>query len=509
MGHTSSDHSSDPEQRLPPRVLGQRKNKPTKTKRLPWYRHTAWFIPLVACVVFAVLIVGGLVVRQVIVLVRGENTPADVGEGVTARNGSSPPSGAGVATDEPTASLESSDPGYLVLLAAAAKEPGRKLPKVLLVGRHREMFPTLESAVEVAIPGDFIEIRTNGPLQVRRVTREFDSKSTRPLTIRAGRGFQPVLKSADANQVNVKDADRNRVNVRNLSLIVRGLHFAGSATKTSSLLSSQSGDVTCEDCSFTSVSALTLNNETSEHHPARTSFRRCLFRASNTIAVSGPNVIVELVDSAFVHSVAGNHSIVVPKLADNLTLEMHNCTFASSYLLRVMIESDWPTTPINFKMHRCIFSVTACCPGFVDLNIPGGPLSQNTPADRDAFLKTFRQFDISDNLVGLYGENTFASGNGGYLTFTSLRADPTHRVGVLGFPLEQNVDFSPRYQQANVFLHSGDKEKIALGNEILRSFLPEDLVPKPEGLWAEQMAVGIRYGCDPAKLPVPPPATLQ
>ncbi len=502
MIRPSSDRSPEPEPRLPPRVLGQRKKKPRNTKQLPWYRHTAWFIPLAACVMFAVLIVGGLAVRQVIILIHGA-APAEVGDGVTGSNGDVAVAGAGggsAKNDEPPVSLASSEPGYEVLPPAAAKEPGRKLRKMLLVGPHRDMFPTLESAVEVAIPGDFIEIRTNGPLEVRSITREFEIKSPQPLTIRAGRGFQPVLRPVVGYLVNVK----------NMALVVRGLHFARSI-QGGGVFSSQFGDVTCEDCSFTSVSALSLSNDAGEGKPARASFRRCLFRATCTIAVFGPNVTVELVDSAFVGA-RGSGAVAVNKLADNMTVEMRNCTFAQSHLFGTVIVGNWPAIPITFKMHRCIFSVISCCPTLVAINIPASNFSDNVPAAHDAFTKTFREFDVADNLVW-YWDSWFASVNGSLLMATASPTDPTRRVAPPGIPFEfpraQFVDFGPRYTQAQGFMFSGDSQKVALAPEILRSFLPEDLVPKPEGLWAEQMAAGIRYGCDPAKLPVPPPATLQ
>ncbi len=138
-----SDSSPEPKQRLPPQGLGQRKNTPTKTKRLPWYRHTAWFIPLAACVVFAVLIVGGLAVRQVIILIQ-RAVPAEVGDEATGQNGDAAVpvvGGESAMIDEPLASLESREPGYDALPPAAAKGRGRKLPKRLPLGALQLLVP--------------------------------------------------------------------------------------------------------------------------------------------------------------------------------------------------------------------------------------------------------------------------------------------------------------------------------------------------------------------------------
>jgi hypothetical protein len=193
-----------------------------------------------------------------------------------------------------------------VLPPKAAKEPGRKIARMLLVGPGPDMCPTLEAAIEAAVPGDVIDIRTNGPLSVPGVTRKFDAKQSLPLTIRGGHGFQPVVKGSV-------------VTLTNLDLVVRRVHFSG--TDGRAALTMQSASLTGEDCSFT-LSGASLNNEPGGGPAVRAAFRRCLFRTSQ-VSVAGPNVTVELVDSAFVRSTSSRPTIFVPKLADDADRDEH------------------------------------------------------------------------------------------------------------------------------------------------------------------------------------------
>jgi hypothetical protein len=175
--------------RLPPKVIGRPRGNRKKVARTPWYRHVAWLNPTVACVIFAVLIAGAVGVRQVIIVLRGrstESTAAEVetGAGLAAEDGSPD-----YANDD---LLQSSEPGLEVLSPPAAKQPGRKLPKMLIVGRHPGMFPSLVEAMQYAIGGDIIEIRDNGPLYIEPGKAVWEGKEG-TLTIRAGKGFQPVL----------------------------------------------------------------------------------------------------------------------------------------------------------------------------------------------------------------------------------------------------------------------------------------------------------------------------
>ncbi len=506
MIRPSSDRSPQPERRLPPRVLGKRKKTPTKAKGLPWYRHTAWFIPLVACVVFAVLIAGGLAVRQVIVLIRGE-APGDVGEGVTDQNGAAPPSVTGAAAgsrDKAPALLESSEADYEILPPKAAKEPGRKLRKMLLVGQHPEMFPTLEAAVAVAIPGDIVEIRTNAPLLVRNAIRAFDEQiKGAAITIRAGKGYDVVLRWTGAWMIELKN-----VHVR-FSDIHFTAHPGGAAVR------SANGSVAFERCSFTRTHAVQVRNELGLGNPLHVEFDRCLVRTGPTLACSGPDIHVRMNESAV--AMGSPFAFDGPGSADNHSLMIRQSTFIHAYLLRFYLQDGFPTTPLEFRMEKSIFAILVCCPKLVHMHVPGPDLRNAKPDVglkffHDTFPRLFRTFDVADNLTGFWG-GAWGEINYHSLTATPSPSDESRLFVAEGFPVEmpynRNVLFNDksRTHQAHVL---GYKElKYDEMNALMAGTVPQDLVPHPDDFASQKLKAGVRYGCDPAKLPVPPPATLE
>ena len=163
---------------VPERRLPSAPRKPQPALRQLVAKHTSWLVPVAACVVFVVLIAGILGVRKIIIRKAGETVAL-----VKRVLGTGGPEAATSLEDqvgdkeqasEEQASLEPDEPGLEVLPPAAAKLPGRKLPRLLFVGRHPQMFQSLAEAVKVVIPGDIIEIRTNGSAggARRRVARE-------------------------------------------------------------------------------------------------------------------------------------------------------------------------------------------------------------------------------------------------------------------------------------------------------------------------------------------------
>ncbi len=62
--------------------------------------------------------------------------------------------------------------------------------------------------------------------------------------------------------------------------------------------------------------------------------------------------------------------------------------------------------------------------------------SLTSPQDEPAISRRVVRFVVSDKLVGLFGEKTFARVNDGYLTVMGTRADPKRRVAASGFPFE-------------------------------------------------------------------------
>jgi hypothetical protein len=106
------------------------------------------------------------------------------------------------------------------------------------------MFHFLEDAVAVAIPGDTIEIRTNRPMLVGGAeVRVKEKVKDAPLTIRAGRRYEPVLRAG---------SDRPMVKVTNVDLKLVGLHFAV-ATHDVSCLDIDNCGVTAERCTVTGL----------------------------------------------------------------------------------------------------------------------------------------------------------------------------------------------------------------------------------------------------------------
>jgi hypothetical protein len=178
-----------PRHGLPPRVVRGGKGGQFKAGRRnqPWYRNVAIAVPLVDCAFFALLLAGIFGVPRLILLVRGQPAAEAQVPGAT-----------GLAADlirddevDADPQLASSEPGYRVLTARAAKVPGRTVGKLLLVGPHAQMFPTISEAFAISVPGDIIEVRTNGPLLERGAARDFPDyrySTARPITLRAGKG---------------------------------------------------------------------------------------------------------------------------------------------------------------------------------------------------------------------------------------------------------------------------------------------------------------------------------
>ena len=221
--------------------------------------HSAWLVPLAACVVFVMLIFTALGVRRVIILLRMDsNDGAAIAENGSERGAADEATMDSVDEDGRGLSLESSEPGYEVLPPLAAKKPGRTLPKMLLVGPHKQMFPSLSAAAKLAIPGDIIEIRTNGPLVEPGAELHAKQKPKgTPIIIRAGRGFQPVVRGA--------------ISIANVDVHLIRIHFATIS------LSSEDSSWLMEQCSITGGICSTVNAK-GANDPLQVRMDRCFFR---------------------------------------------------------------------------------------------------------------------------------------------------------------------------------------------------------------------------------------
>lgn len=309
--------------RRPPRVgsPSKRKSKPSTPK--PWYRHAPWVLPTLVCMTFAVLIAGAVGVRRVIIVMRAPPPASPV---VTPPE--PPPSAPVHSEPDPPVVVETTPPvaddtaevehALDILPPPAAKEPGRKLPRTLLVGPGPNMFPGVAEAMQYVISGDVIEIDTNGPLLVGGVKLAADDKQGVDLTIRAGAGFQPVLRSA---------ADR-MFEFHNARVLLEQIHFATCGYEHPKFIFTiHGGELTAQACSYTLirgtqpysglVSFVSLNaadedtlKQTADAADPRVKLENCFIRSEEsilTVEVSAPQCTVHEINCLIV----GGHGLNV------------------------------------------------------------------------------------------------------------------------------------------------------------------------------------------------------
>ncbi|HUG91550.1 MAG TPA: hypothetical protein VML55_11980 [Planctomycetaceae bacterium] len=488
--------AQNPRRRLPPKVLGNSSRQRTKQPpRKPWYRHAPWVLPTLVCVVFAVLIAGVAGVRQVIVLVQG-TAGADAPE--TPARGSADEDAAGgldgsfVDADDGRVSLASNEPGLEVLPPAAAGQPGRKLPRLLLVGRHPQMFKSVSESVAVAVPGDVIEIRTNGPLLESGAELKLERREPgKGLTIRAGQGFQPVLRP--------DQPQRTIVRLTNSDLTLSGLHVTSAVP--CRLASVENGNVVIEHCSVTSipprggVHVLAVKN-TSEL-PLNVVIDRCLTRGRPQFSFAGPAIQLTLRESAFV----GGQHLLVMAAAEDQSLTIQNCTFINCYLLTWPVDAGWPQKPLSVRMEGSLFALLSCCATLFDVRVPKSDSLADPDDYRDALRRALREFRARDN-VAQFWEGWAAVSQGGNLG--RFIREPV--FGDEHPPIDDTLRFGSRIEQVRSMIHKqGNPPETAA---VIASVVPQDLVPVSQGILAERVALGRRYGCDVARLPVPPASTL-
>ncbi len=161
------------------------KERRRKKRRKPfWLRHLAWLVPLAGCVLLLALILAIPPLRRTIF--RQSEAAEDSQAAQSGKQKISIPG-----WDLPEDDVEEKEK-LEVLPPEAARQSGRKLAKLLLVGPGKSMFPTLAEALKVAIGGDRIEIRTNGPLLLEPGKTVWQATQG-TLTISGGKRFQPIL----------------------------------------------------------------------------------------------------------------------------------------------------------------------------------------------------------------------------------------------------------------------------------------------------------------------------
>jgi hypothetical protein len=399
-----------------------------------------------------------------------------------------------------------SKPGTEVPPAPAARLPGRKLPRILLVGPDKEMLPTLAEAFKVATAGDIIEIRTNGPLIESGVELRVKEKpKDAPLVIRAGRGFQPVLAGRSGRSlqsVAIPGFAPYDLRFANVDLQLTGLHFTGAN------LDTYQSSVTLDRCTCTRV-RLNVSNSKGRDEPVQILVDRCLVRDS-TIRSSGASIGVTLRESGFANGFMFDrlaHLLSFDSREDQ-ALDIQQSTFYNVLILRLDAHDKWPTPPFSFRMDRSVVGVCQqvlkpnSLPWLVDLTVPQGSISERgMPGANDAFRQAFGQGRARDN---------FANYQVGCVSVREFLTPGSMRFIIKGVTLDfpqddQTLRFGKRLEMARL-LQKGITDALL---SLPGTALPEDLVVSSTGPMAIRMNEGIRYGCDVTQLPVPPPATLE
>jgi hypothetical protein len=482
--------------------------------RPPWWRHSPLAVPIIACLVFVVLIAGGLAVRKVIILLRSPSQSPPI---VNDSPAGSPVQGSGPAAAATTAAAPvtgspATEPDLAVLPPLAAKEPGRRLPRLLVVGETADMFPSIEKATEVAISGDVIEVRTNRPMVVGPV--HYDAKDKEKgddLTIRAGKGFQPVLRVGGWAMFAFA----------NTRALIQGLHLVhnvNNSIHTGFFGIFGNGRLNLQDCSITAARKPGLVTFLAVCHAddrgiskASIVFERCTIRGQELVIIHGPPVESTIVINnclvftrnnviTFLHAPAPVDIGRVVRLQNNTLIAGGQIGFG-------------PSAPLGNA--DVLLSLSADANVFVTFGDVLFYQGLSTPTWKSLFGTTYR-WSGRDNLF---------SGVGGHATLQSYKGT------VASENLDQNIVVKLNLLEWNS-LWGGNAE---VGSEIdaalfARPFVlslpgvpiwempfgpdvwtaaPTDFALQPVGAVARFAARGVRVGCDVTRLPVPPAATLE
>ena len=322
--------------------------------RLPSYRHLTILISVCACVAFAILIGGTVVVRTVILR---NQQPLESAPIAPISEPGEPSQTAPVADHTPVAAIPEEPKSDVVpptvRPAHADNRPGAKLAKMLLVGPGKDMLPTVSDAIRAAGPGDIIEVRTNGPLLELGAELKRDQRVEQaPVTIRNGNGFQPVVRLGK---------ERELYDVKNVDLVVVGLHFV--SNRIAHLLKVERGHVTITGCTFNcprqgaNFRAIEFQNPPASLESFRATFERCFLRDSLFGWMRGPHLTVAVTECGFL-------GLRQPNLVDCL-LDVENvvvvdhCTFIKSDLLLVHVPKvrQWAKAPITCQINHSVLGV--------------------------------------------------------------------------------------------------------------------------------------------------------
>jgi hypothetical protein len=369
--------------------------------------------------------------------------------------------------------------------------------KLLLVGRHAQLFQTVGEAFAAAIPGDTIEIRGNGPFLETAAEREFkEYQPGAPITLRAGKGFQPV--------VQMGHTEGAVYCMRNADLAVSEVHLTSQAGGT--WFQIHEGQVSLADCTVTAIpveglwpGCLVCRVITTSRlaRPRRVSFERCFSRnGSNLAAITGPDVAVGITDRV----VQGGMGVVSFTANENHSVKILRSTFLGSYVMQCTQDGQgWPAERMRFRMQQSIFGHIACCPHLVRLTLPASVTIRSTEQAHAAFQLAFQEI-AAESCVATYWEGWGSIDHGPaqfWLRDAGFAVIPPH---------DQALRFSEPIEEARTLTHvKGDQLSAGKVTSALR---PADFEVASSGPLADLRSAGVQCGCDVSRLPVPPDATL-
>ena len=480
-----------------------RRGRKKRSTPMPWYRHLSILISIGACVAFAVLIGGTVVIRTVIL--RIQPPP---------QNDASIPNVEPPVASEPVPSKVSNPVASIseepkkedtvpeVLPALADSKPGGKLARMLLVGPGKDMFPTISAAIKSAAPGDIIEVRTNGPLL--ELGTELKSKTRRkgvPLTIRGANGFRPV--------VRVKSP---LILSENIDVLVSGMHFVSNGS--ANLLWVNDGNVSVQDCSLSCIQTRPgqlmvlyhiASRDTAEQF--QVSFERCFLRESSFGSlVSGRSAFVAK-DCGYI----GIHGSVLIncELAENNSAAFEKCTFIRAWMMTATVRepTQW-TTPFTCRVSNSILGHLLVPPRAIQISSSPSFQPTNAATAMNGVTRLFklegshsvRQLDLNTSGDPRMPDllQSWVGVGGMHLKFPIAPTIPT---------LDSSIRFGEGIERVR-FL-TGPGGDLPSARALCRSLLPDQLLVTSTGPLADLRNGGIVVGCDVSLLPVPPPITLE
>lgn len=474
----------------------------TKKKRsVPWYGHLSILITIGVCVAFAVLIGGTVLVRKVILTVR---QPAE--------NVTPPPSVESTPAVQPAPALAiepvmatTEEPKEIVVPAEvqpvpASEKAGAKLAKMLLVGGGKDMFPTISAAIKAAVPGNIIEVRTNGPLLETGADLKFKERvKGQPIVIRKGDGFEPVIRVAPLGSL---------VQSRNVDLIISGMHFVSS--KVAHVVQMEEGNLSMTDCTLSNFESGFLGGvrhlgsaESTEQF--QISFERCFLRESTFGTLSRPRCAFYAKNCGGMGM--GGGGVISCTLGDQNLVSIDRCTFIKGLVMSAGIreQSQWNAPPLICRINQSILGHLMTPPWAVILSTP----------------PSFQPRTAGEALAGVNKLFTLEGGDSvRQLPMNTADSPALLESWIVVGGLNLRVPNAPNVPALDKTMKFGEGLErvrqltfqaggLPQARVLIRTLLPDQLTVTSTGPLSELRESGIAVGCDVAQLPVPPPITLE